>query len=182
MLHRSLFRGLMYTTAKPLYTMYKTAETGNSYRYEGNDHGFVVNVTCVLWLCTDGDVELIEKGKALLGDVADAYIAKRTESIDTDEELPEIRFYYEGVEVRWIVYTEFIVAIVSVVIIVIIIIIIIINSGGLIVRVMLLHCLCCIFSIRWTVFRYWTVFRNSIRHPKLYCFYSLWSSLLGHLV
>jgi len=48
---------------------------------------------------TDGDVELIETGKALLEDIADAYIAKRTESIDTDEELPEIRFYYEGVEV-----------------------------------------------------------------------------------
>jgi len=51
--------------------------------------------------CTDGDVELIEKGKALLQEIADAYISKRTESIDTDEELPEIRFYYEGVEVRF---------------------------------------------------------------------------------
>jgi len=49
---------------------------------------------------TDGDVELIENGKALLAQIADTYIAKRTASIDTDDELPEIRFYYEGVEVR----------------------------------------------------------------------------------
>jgi len=49
--------------------------------------------------CSDGDVELIEKGKAMLEEIADAYIAKRTESVDTDEELPEIRFYYEGIEV-----------------------------------------------------------------------------------
>jgi len=53
--------------------------------------------------CTDGDVELIEKGKALLEEIADTYITKRTESMDTDEELPEIRFYYEGVEVCCVV-------------------------------------------------------------------------------
>ena len=49
--------------------------------------------------CADGDAELIEKGKALLGDIAYTYIAKRAESLDTIDEIPEIRFYYEGVEV-----------------------------------------------------------------------------------
>jgi len=49
---------------------------------------------------TDGDTELIEDGKAMLAEIADAYIAKRSTSLDTDNELPEIRFYYEGVEVR----------------------------------------------------------------------------------
>jgi len=119
---------------------------GNS--YEGNEQVFVVNVTSVVWLYTDGDVELIEKGKTLLGDVADAYIAKRTESIDTDEELPEIRFYYEGIEVRWIVHTQFTVAIVSVVIIVIIVIIVVVmnDSCKLIVDAVLLHCRSCTFS------------------------------------
>jgi len=58
--------------------------------------------TATVYHYTDGDVELIEKGKALLGEVADTYNAKRTESLDTDEELPEIRFYYEGIEVPWV--------------------------------------------------------------------------------
>jgi len=37
----------------------------------------------------------------MLQEVADVYISKRTESMDTDEELPEIRFYYEGIEVHF---------------------------------------------------------------------------------
>ena len=41
-------------------------------------------------------------GKALLAEIADTYVAKRTESIDTDEELPEIRFYYEGIDVCYV--------------------------------------------------------------------------------
>jgi len=41
----------------------------------------------------------MEKGKTLLQEIADTYIAKWTESVDTDDELPEIRFYYEGIEV-----------------------------------------------------------------------------------
>ena len=48
---------------------------------------------------TDGDAELIEKGKALLEDVAYTYAAKRAESMDTIDEMPEIRFYYEGIQV-----------------------------------------------------------------------------------
>jgi len=47
---------------------------------------------------TDGDAELIEKGKALLEDVAYTYAAKRAESMDTIDEMPEIRFYYEGIQ------------------------------------------------------------------------------------
>ena len=61
---------------------------------------------CNVAVCADGDAELIEKGKALLGDVAYTYIAKRTESMDTLDEIPEIRFYYEGVEVYCAVHTS----------------------------------------------------------------------------
>jgi len=53
----------------------------------------------VVYCCTDGDAELIEKGTALLEDIAYTYAAKRAESMDTIDEMPEIRFYYEGIQV-----------------------------------------------------------------------------------
>jgi len=53
----------------------------------------------IICCSTDGDADLIEKGKALLEEVACTYITKRAESMDTIDEMPEIRFYYEGVEV-----------------------------------------------------------------------------------
>ena len=52
----------------------------------------------MVYCCTDGDAELIEKGTALLEDIAYTYAAKRAESMDTIDEMPEIRFYYEGIQ------------------------------------------------------------------------------------
>jgi len=51
-------------------------------------------------LLVDGDEELIKKAKDLLHETATQYLGEHKASVDTVDVLPDLRFFYEGHEVR----------------------------------------------------------------------------------